>query len=151
MLSGGDAMLLSEARAQVRSMPSEGDIFRDQDVGDAIASNVDKFEIGVVPVDDRYRAEVTEWLPSRAIGGALIEPGLGKFEVDQSKIAVTGDIQELLLASGQRGNRRFSRHQFGCAESSMAQIPFVIPTLILFGEHSGNTHTIEIEPPIIGS
>ena len=98
MLSGRDAMLLSEALAQVRGMPSEGDILRDQDVGYAIASNVDKFEIGVFPVDDRQGAEGAEWLPSRAIRGALIESRLTKFEIHQIKVAVTRDIEKLLFA-----------------------------------------------------
>ena len=54
-------------------MPNEGLIFGDQDVGMAVAGQIDKFEIGVAGIEVRPKSERAEGFPL-FIEGAFIKP-----------------------------------------------------------------------------
>ena len=86
-------------------MPGEDLVLGDQDVGAPVAVQVDEPQVGVVPRRVRQLGEGAERLPARVLG-ALVEPRGGPGERHQVELPVAGEVQQLLAAAAQRGQRR---------------------------------------------
>src|SRR5436190_23169525 len=129
-------------------MPAEGLVFADQHVGVAVAGDIDEFEIGIAPVEDRQRGKWPERLPVLVLG-PLEEPRRSSAELGQVELTVAGEIEKLLPPAAQPGERRLPSNQLNrgetrqCRLSSVvaanvagAQIALVEPAARLLGENS---------------
>ena len=94
-----------------RSVPPEGVVFADQEVGKPVAGEIDEFEVGVAPVQHRQRLEGSERLPVLILG-ALEESRASARRSHQVELAVAGKIHQLLPAAAQGGKRGLARDQF---------------------------------------
>src|SRR5205085_8065886 len=101
------ALLLVEylAHAQPRpksglrkgGVPGEHIILADQDVGLAVAGEIDEFQVGVIPVQYGQRGERLQRAPG-SIFGSLEEAWGPGVELDQIELPIAGKIEQLLSA-----------------------------------------------------
>ncbi len=85
-------------------MPAERVLFGDQQVGQAVAREIDEFQIGIAPVEHRQLLETLEWLPV-GIGRALVISRRGTVKVHQVEPPVPGEVHQLLPAAADRRRR----------------------------------------------
>ncbi len=141
-----------------RGVPAEGIVFSDQQVGVAVAGEVDELEIGIVPIQDGQRGERREGLPV-LVHGALIEAGCGTLELDHVELTVASEIKKLWpppTQGGERGlpsdypdrteARRWRFLAILDPEVDGTQVTLVKPTPGLLGQDARETFAIQIHP-----
>ena len=128
----------------------------------AVASEVDKPEVRVTPINDRKRRKRNERLPSFVVG-ALIEARRRPANADYVELAVTRKVKELDLARGQRDGwgggdtldrgeaRRDASLTISLYTADGTEIALVEPTVGLLGQNAGESFTIQVHPLIAGA
>src|SRR5258708_17605669 len=114
----------------------------------AVTGKVDESEIGVAPRQIGQRAEWNEGIPV-LVFGALEKPGCGSLQRNQVELSVAGQIEELLPARTQLGQRRPARHGLHGTAAAVAETGLVLPGIALFGEDARDAFPVQIDPLIL--
>ena len=81
-----------------RWIPAEGFVFADQNVGMAVSREIDKLEIGIVPVQNRQRSEGAERAPTLVMA-AFVKSGSRSRKLNEVELSVAGQVEKLLAAA----------------------------------------------------
>ena len=122
-------------------------IIGDEEVGVAVAGQIDEAQIGVLPVEVRQTDECAKSVPA-GIVGAGEEPWSRRLKVDQIEVAIAREVQQLLPPAVQGRQRGAGRHAFDRAEVAFAKVGFVVPGIGLFGQHPGDALAVKVDPSI---
>ena len=104
-------------------IPGDRFIFRDENVGEAVAGEVDEPEIRIVPVDVGKGGEVSELFPV-ALRRPLVEAGHRAMEINQVQAPVARQVEELLASAIECGSRWFRGHRFQGAKRALTEVGF---------------------------
>ena len=103
---GRDPDARAEPALAERRVPGEPVALGDQQVGQAVAAEVDEAHVRVVHVDGGPGAERAERLPPRVVG-PLVEAAVRTVEDRQVGAAVAGQVEPARPGRGKRGRRAF--------------------------------------------
>jgi hypothetical protein len=130
----------------------------DEDVGMAIAINIHQTKVGVAPIDIGRGRQRLENVPVR-IFRSFEEASNGALEDDAIQLPVTRKIEKLMAWSFRFGKpgklrnlakRLEARGHTGLPvferEAQRAQIPLVVPGIVVLGENALQSLAVEIEP-----
>ena len=122
-------------------------IIGDEDVGVAVAGQIDEAQVGALPVEVWQTDEGAKSVPG-GIVGAGEEPWSRRLKVDQIEVAIAREVQQLLPPATQCRQRGAGRHAFARAELAFAKVGFVVPGIGLFGQHPGDALAVKVDPSI---
>ena len=107
-------------------VPGKDSILRDQDVGVAVAGNVDEPDVGVLVLVFGVDLKAVKSLPA-ALGRTPVEARHRPLELNKVQPALAGEIEQLLAAACQGREPRLFGHPLERAERAIAEIPLVVP------------------------
>ena len=122
-------------------------IIGDEEIGVAVAGQIDEAQVGILPIDVRQTDEGAKSIPTGIIG-ASEEPWSRCLEIDQIELAIAREVQQLLPPAVQGRQRGARRHAFDRAELAFAKVGFVVPGIGLFGQHTGDALAVKVDPSI---
>ena len=116
-------------------------MFGDQNVGEAVAIEIDGPQIWIPPVDVRLGSERDERSPLTVVS-ALMKAGEGPRKFHERQATVAGDIHQLLIAGVQVSRPRERSHELRRFKPSLpdvalggqvADVPLIKPAGVLVG------------------
>ena len=130
------------ALALLGRIPAEHLIFGHQQIGDAVAREIDPADIWTLGVFRRHRAERSEGLPG-AVFTARLEARHGPVQVNEIHPAVAVDVHQ--SRTGQR-QRRLLWELVQRTQPRVSVVALVVPAAVDLGEQARQSFAVEIHP-----